>query len=417
MKILFITHYFQPEPNSVFGLPLAKKLMSDGHQVQVITGFPNYPEGRIYDSYRGKLFMREDMDGVDVIRFPLYPSHDQSSFKRILCYTSLSICMAIIAPFIVQKADVAYVLQGPATLGFPSAILKLFRGIPFVYAIQDLWPDSLLSTGMFQKGFLYRIISKWCKFVYNRASKIIVISPGMKRLLVDRGVNADKIAVIYNWADDVLANSPPTDDNLKRELSMMGKFNIVFAGNMGNAQGLESVIGAAENLEVKYPDIQFVFIGSGVDVDRLKGMVANKKLSNVTFHAPIPIEQIGSILKTADVLLVHLRKDPLFEITIPSKTQAYMSIGRPILMGVEGDAANLVKSANAGVYCKSQDPESIADTAKKMYEMPKSELDMMGQRGFQYYQEHLSFSVVADQYKDIFCSAAKKAVNKSSDLT
>ena len=204
MRILFIAHYFQPEPNFFVGLPFAKALRDRGHQVQVLTGFPNYPGGRIYDGYKVKFIHRETLDGIPIIRVPLYPSHDQSSIKRTLSYISLSLSQAVIGPFAVDKADVSYVSQGPATVGWPSIIHKVFRRIPFVYNIQDLWPDTLPSSGMFDSGIGYKLIDKWCKFVYRQAAKIIVISPGMKTALIKRGVPQEKIEVIYNWCDDSL---------------------------------------------------------------------------------------------------------------------------------------------------------------------------------------------------------------------
>lgn len=402
MKILFITHYFQPEPNFFFGLPFAKELVRRGHSVQVLTGFPNYPGGRIYEGYTVRFLQKEIMYDIPVYRFPLYPSHDRSSMKRILCYSSLSATMALMAPWVIGKADVAYVVQGPATLGWPAAVLKWLRRVPFVYNIQDLWPDSLLSTGMFSDGIAFRLLHSWCKFVYGQASKITVISPGMKRLLIERGVPEGKIELIYNWCDDSLIDVGLPELSLKSQLSMEGKFNIVFAGNMGKAQALGAVIDAANIIRQSDNNIQFVFIGSGVEVDRLKEKVDGLKLNNVIFHARKPVSEIGPILKLADVLLVHLRKDPLFAVTIPSKTQAYLALGRPILMAVEGDASDLVKRANAGLCCCPEDPESIADTALKLYRLTPSQSQEIGDNGVLFYNKELSFSVAVERYERLF---------------
>ena len=408
MNILFITHYFQPETNCFYGLPLAKELINRGHSVQVITGFPNYPGGRIYDGYRGKLFMRENMDGVDVIRLPLYPSHDQSSFKRIFCYCTMSLSMTIFAPFIVKKADVSYVVQGPATLGIPAIILKWFRRIPFVYNIQDIWPDSLLSTGMFKEGIAYKILHRWCNFVYKQAYKITVIAPGMKDVLTKRGVSEKKIEVVYNWADDLLVNSPEPDEELKSKLLMTGKFNIVFAGNIGSAQGLDSVLQAADIVKQTCPGVQFVFIGEGVAVEGLKEKVKEKKLSNVIFHPRKPINEIGTILKLADVLLIHLKKDELFEITVPSKTQAYLAIGRPILIGVNGDSARLVQQSRAGLICEPENPDSIAKSVETLLGMTKDEMGKMGINGKDFYDKQMSFQIGTEKLEKIFLNITRR---------
>ncbi len=342
MRILFISHYFQPEPNFFFGLPFAKALRDAGHEVQVLTGFPNYPGGKIYENYKIKLIQREIMDGIEVIRVPLYPSHNRSSLKRILSYISLSSTQSLIGPFAVNKADVAYVTQGPATIGLPSIIHKVFRGIPFVYNIQDLWPDTLASTGMFSSGFGYKLVDWWCKRVYKSAAKVVVISPGMKKVLIERGVSPEKIEVIYNWCDDSLIYRGEPDKNLKKQLGMEDKFNIVFAGNMGKAQAMDAVVDAAEIISRQNDKILFSLIGSGVEVDGLKEKTAKLKLNNVVFHGRKPVSEIGPILRLADILLVHLKNEPLFNITIPSKTQAYMASGKPVLIGVSGDAAELI---------------------------------------------------------------------------
>lgn len=406
MRILFITHYFQPEPNFFFGLPFAKELVRRRHEVQVITGFPNYPEGKIYKGYKLSFFQKETMDGIPVLRFPLFPSHDRSSLKRFLCYSTLSASMASIAPWIVKSADVAYVVQGPATLGLPATVLKWLRRIPFVYNIQDLWPDSLLSTGMFKSKLGMRMLHDWCNFVYRRASKITVIAPGMKKKLIERGVPDNKIEVIYNWCDESLICRDDKDPRLMKELNFEGKFNVVFAGNMGKAQALVAVIKAAQIIQQKSSDIQFVFIGSGVEVDNLKKLAQSLELNNVIFIPRKPVNEIGPILRMADVLFVHLRKDPLFAITIPSKTQAYLAMGRPILIGVDGDAAELVEQAGAGVACEPENPESIAAKIEYLYHLNEDERKIIGLAASDYYDSRLSFKQAVKRYETVFSEIA-----------
>ena len=407
MRILFITHYFQPEPNFFIGLPFAKALRDRGHQVQVLTGFPNYPGGRIYDGYKIKFIQRQELDGIPIIRVPLYPSHDLSPVRRILSYISLSLSQAAIGPFAVDKADVAFVSQGPGTIGLPAVVHRFFRKIPFVYNIQDLWPDSLTSTRMFNSRIGFAIVDKWCKYVYKKAAKITVISPGVKTALIKKGVPQEKIEVIYNWCDDSLIYRENPDLNLKKSLAMDGKFNIVFAGSLGRPQAMDSVVDAAEIISRTNNNIQFVFIGSGVEVDNLKQKVSQLKLTNVVFHGRKPVSEIGPILRLADVLLVHLRDDPSFSITIPSKTQAYMAIGKPILIGVKGDAADLVKNANAGLCCEPENPQSIASAVKNLYDMDKNQLIQMGINAMNYYDRNLSSQTAVDGYIKIFDEVKK----------
>lgn len=390
------------------GLPFAKELVRRGHQVQVLTGFPNYPGGKIYDGYKIKILQREEMDGIPLIRLPLFPSHDRSSFKRILCYTSLAFSQSLIGTFAIESADVAYVCQGPATIGLPALVIKLIRRIPFAYNIQDLWPDSLSATGMFDNNWGLELVNSWCKFVYKRAAKVIVITPGTKQKLIDRGVPEDKVEVIYNWCDDKLICRDERDEELAKRLRMSNKFNIVFAGNMGKAQGMEAVLDAAKLLVEPCPNLQFVFIGGGVEVENLKQKANLLGLTNVIFHGRKPVSEIGPILRLADVLLVHLRDDPLFRITIPSKTQAYMAIGRPILIGVKGDAADLIKKANAGICVAPGNVKNIADGIKELYSMRPQQRDEMGANGMQYYDEHLSFGTAVNKYEQIF-NAVKRS--------
>jgi glycosyltransferase involved in cell wall biosynthesis len=407
VKILFITYYFQPEPNFFVGLPFAKELVRRGHYVQVLTGFPNYPGGKIFDGYKIKPLMREEMEGIPVIRVPLYPSHDQSASKRIITYSSWALSAGAIGPLAVSKADVAYVSQGPATIGWPAMILKWLRGIPFVFDIKDLWPDSLSATAMFTNTLGMAMVGKWCKFVYDRAGFVTCCTPGIKRKVVERGVPEGKVEVIYNWCDDSLICREEPNHELAKKLGMDGKFNIVFAGNIGKAQAMGAVLDAAKLLASDCPQVQFVLIGWGVEVEPLKQKAKNSGLSNVLFLARRPISEIGPILRLADVLLVHLRDDPLFRITIPSKTQAYLAMGRPVLMGVKGDAAALVEKADAGLSCEPENPGSIADAVKKFCAMTRSQHDTMGSNGMIFYDRELSFQVAVEKYEKVFKCVAK----------
>jgi len=402
MRILFITYYFQPEPNFFMGLPFAKALKERGHQVQVLTGFPNYPGGRIYDGYAMKLLQREDFEGVPITRVPLYPSHDQSSLKRILSYTSLSMSQALLGPWLMKKSDIAYVVQGPATIALPAIAMRVLRRIPYVLDVRDLWPDSLPATGMFDNRFGLNIIGLWCRLMYKCAAKIVVPTPGIRRKLIERGVKQDKIELIYNWCDDALICRAGKNPELAKSLDMNGKFNVVFAGNMGKAQALDAVIDAAKIISSEHLNIQFVFFGGGIEVENLKNRVDSLELKNVIFHKRKPVSKIGPILRLADVLLVHLRDNPLFRITIPSKTQAYMALGRPILVGVKGDATDLVKKAGAGISCIPENPESIANSVIELYQMSSEQRVQMSNKGIEFYDKEMSFEIAVGKYERLF---------------
>jgi colanic acid biosynthesis glycosyl transferase WcaI len=400
MKVLFLTQWFDPEP--IFkGLPFARALRDRGHEVQVLTGFPNYPEGKLYPGYRLRLMQREVMDGIEVIRVPLYPSHDSSALRRVANYVSFALAASLIGSWAVRRADVMYVYHPPATVALPAIVIGTLRGIPFVYDIQDLWPDALAATGMVKSGFLLRLVDWWCRMTYGMADRIVVLSQGFKRVLVQRGVEEAKVEVIYNWAEEGAAAAAPPNASLSPD-ALPGPFNVVFAGTMGKAQALETVLQAARIVKGSDPDVRFTFIGGGTEVERLLDLAREMQLDNVVFEARRPMSEMGAVLGAADLLLVHLKDDPLFAITIPSKTQAYMAAGRPIVMAVRGDAAELVKRADAGVACPPEDPEALAKRIIELRRLPWERLEEMGQNGREFYKRELSIQVGVGRFEELF---------------
>lgn len=401
MRVLILSQWFDPEP-TFKGLAFARELVKLGHQVEVLTGFPNYPGGKLYLGYRVKFFQREMIDEISVVRVPLYPSHDTSAIKRIINYVSFAVSAAILGPLLVKRADVMYVYHPPATIGFAASVIGMFRRIPFVYDIQDLWPDTLAATGMINSPWALRLVDLVCRVIYRRAARIVVLSPGFKKILETRNVPEGKIEVIYNWCDENQIATMSQKDALQLEPHLQGRFNIVFAGTMGKAQALDAVLGAAAHLQPITPHVQFVFIGGGIEVDRLKLKSEQMELSNVLFLPRRPMSQIGSALCAADLLLVHLKDDPLFAITLPSKTQAYLAVGRPVIMAVHGDAAELVERAGAGLACTPEDSQSIVDVIIRFAAMSGEERENMGKKGAEYYQQELALSVGVRKFERIF---------------
>ncbi len=386
MRILLLTQWFQPEPNFK-GLPLAKALRARGHDVEVLTGFPNYPGGKLYPGYRIKFWNRETMDGIVVNRTILYPSHDQSALRRILNYTSFAISSMLFS-FWLRRPDVVYVYCPPMTAAAGAIALRIFRKVPYVIDIQDLWPDTVASTGMVKSGLIMRLVGAWSAFAMRHANALIVLSPGFKRRLLERQV-ACPIHVIPNWA-------PPEIEEQAKSLpaktpSNGTALNILFAGNMGKAQALETVISAAQRLICEAPLIRFTFIGDGVDVEALRAASRAAGAGNIVFLPSRRVTDMAPVFAEADALLVHLRDDPLFLITIPSKTQAYLAMGRPILMGVKGDAADMVKAAAAGITFEPENADSLAEAAIALSRMSSGARAEMGRAGAAYYQQHLSF--------------------------
>jgi colanic acid biosynthesis glycosyl transferase WcaI len=271
-----------------------------------------------------------------------------------------------------------------------------------VYDIQDLWPDTLVATGMIRKGGMMPLLDRICRLIYNKSSRLTVLSPGFKAKLVDRGVPPEKIEVIYNWTDESHVDGSLRFIDLSVEAAFKGKFNVVFAGSLGKAQGLESVLSAASKVLHSLPQVQFTLVGSGVEEDRLKSETARMRLTNVRFLPWCSKDQMATLFKLSDVLLVHLKDDPLFSITIPSKTQAALAAGKPVLMAVRGDASDLIKSANAGICVEPGSPDALADAVKEFYFMPPSQRKQLGENGRRFYCRELTMSKGVEKFDSIF---------------
>ncbi len=399
MRILFVSQWFDPEP-FYKGLPFIHAIQALGHDVEVLTGFPNYPEGTLYPGYRMRLVQRETMAGVPVIRVPLYPSHDTSARGRILNYLSFAVSAGTLGPWITRPADVMHIYHPPATVAWPAKWLKCFRGLPFVYDIQDLWPDTLVSSGMFSNRAALALLDRWCRHTYRVADHIVVLSPGMKTTLLQRGVDAHKISVIYNWTEESEPLEP--DPECARAWGFTGQFTILFAGNIGTLQALHTVLEAAALLLSHPARIQFILIGAGVEKPQLEERAVDMGLTNVRFVPRQPRATINQLFAVADALLVQLKDQPLFNITIPSKIQAYLAAGRPILAAVRGDAADLITQAGAGVCCAPEDPRALADAALRLAACSAREREVMGQQGRDYYTRHLSLSAGAQQFVQLY---------------
>jgi colanic acid biosynthesis glycosyl transferase WcaI len=394
-----ITQWFDPEP-TFKGILFAKELVSRGFEVEVITGFPNYPGGILYDGYRVKFIQKEVIDGVLVTRVPLFPSHDKSKLGRVFNYLSFAFSSLLYGLFFSKRADVIYAYHPPLTVGISALIIKLFRRVPVVLDIQDMWPDTLKATGMINNlRFLY-FVSKVCNLVYSSVTKIVVLSPGFKKLLVGRGVPESKIDVIYNWADEKVLRT--TDNETPKELASIEGFKVLFAGNVGQAQGLDVILDAANLLKIDAPMLQFLVLGRGLQLDDLKMRANQLNLDNVHFLPAVSMEKVGEFLVSADALLIHLNSDGLFEITIPGKTQAYMAVGKPIIMGVSGDASNLVSSADCGVCFEPDNPVALANAAKSLMSLGPTEIQRLGKNAKSFYDVNLSVKAGVDSFSEVF---------------
>jgi colanic acid biosynthesis glycosyl transferase WcaI len=403
-RLLLVTQLFDPEP-TFKSLLFARALSERGFEVEVVTGFPNYPGGKLYPGYRIRPMTKEVVEGINITRLALYPSHDKSAVKRILTYGTFFLSSLIYLLFLAKRADVVYVYHPPLTVGLAAALARFFRRTPTVIDVQDLWPDTLLATGMIRNTKALRFIGVLADWLYRQMNHIVVLSPGFRKLLINRGVPDQKLSVIYNWADEasVIQTSKPVPELMSKP----GKFRVLFAGNMGPAQGLDAVIDAARIVGKTNDRVEFCFLGGGIDLDRIKARVENEKCKNIVFLPRVPMAEVGAFLAAADCLLVHLTADPLFEITIPSKTQAYMAAGKPILMAVKGDAADLIIQSGGGIVAEPENAESLAAAVLAMAGKSMASLREMGQAASTFYFEKLSLKHGADAFADTLNKVAR----------
>jgi glycosyltransferase involved in cell wall biosynthesis len=376
------------------GASFVRALIERGHEVEVVTGFPNYPIGKLYPGYRLKLHQVETIEGVTVHRVPLWPSHGRSTIGRMLNYFSYVLSAALYGAFKAKPFDVIY-SYAPPTVGLAATFIGFLRHRPFVLDVQDLWPDSVVKSGMPGASRMETALKAMCNVLYRRASRILVQSRGIAATLASRGVPPDKIDVVFNWSDENAARPLGTCD--PSSYGMEGKFNVVYGGNLGAVQGLDTLIRAADIARATVQNLQLLLIGNGMDRDRLIAMRDNIGAPNVRIEPSVPRQQIGDIFAAADVLTLHLVDDPLFEITIPQKTQFYLAMGRPVLVGVRGEAADFVTTAGAGLAAEPENPQSVADAMIRLAQMTSAERAAMGRRGQKAYRRHFSFDTAVEQ--------------------
>ncbi len=334
-----------------------------------------------------------------ILRVPLFPSHDRSAVHRVLTYSSFAASAALPGPRAIGfHPDVVYAYHPPGTIGVPALTWKWARRTPYVYHIADLWPDSIVAAigGGSRRSMrtFEKALDSWCSLLYRKASAITALSEGMKSLLADRGVPESKIHVVYNWAEESIFKPTARDEDLARSLGMDGRFNAVYAGNLGEFQDLDTVIRAAGRLG-RLSDFQLTLIGSGTERARLQALAESLGASNVAFRDRLPYRDMGRVNALADCLVVSLADLPFFSVTIPSKLQVALASARPVVGCVRGDAATIIDRAQAGFSCPPGDDAALAELFEKVYLMDGVERDRIGAAGRSYYERHMSLDAGA----------------------
>lgn len=406
MRILILSQWYSPEPDIKNHL-IARDLQERGHQVTVITGFPNYPTGQIYLGYRQQVWQWDNVDGVRVLRLPLYPDHSRSAIRRSLNYLSFAASASLLGAALCGPADVMWVYSAPLTIGIPACWIGALRQIPFILNINDMWPETVAATGMVSSQWVVKLLEWLGKLVYHRAASIVVVSEGFKQNLIDKGVPASKISVVFNWADEDIYRPVTPEPSFASKHGLEGRFNVVYGGNMGAAQNLSTVIAAAALL-TDLPDVQFVLIGDGVEEEDLRRLAIETGTDKVKFRGRQPAELMPCFFAAADILLAHLRRDPLFEITIPGKIFSYMACARPILAALSGEGAAIVQAAGAGITCAPDDPQALADAVRRFYMMTGDERKRMGDAARQTYLTKHTPRVLLGCYADLIEQVCKQ---------
>jgi colanic acid biosynthesis glycosyl transferase WcaI len=410
MRIVILSQYYDPEPVAKPG-EIARALRSHGHETSVITGFPNYPSGRLYDGYQLRLMKREVCDEVPVIRTYEFPYHGKSVIGRLVNYGSF-VLFAPLGALFGRRPDVMYVWHPPLTVGIAAWLISVLRGIPFVYDVQDIWPESAVLSGLMKQGVMTRIMAKLERFVYRRAAHILVVTEGAKQNLIGKGIAPEKISVMPHWVDESIFDDQARSRRnvVRKEFGWEGRFVVLFAGNLGLVQGLDSVIRTAALLS-PLENIRIALVGDGSDRERLMAMARDLNVTDrVQFIDRQPMDRMPEIMAAADTLLVHLRGSELSRYVIPSKTMAYLAAGRPILMAMEGAAADLVTEAQAGVTVPPDEPATLAEAIRAFSRMTEAERNSYSRRGPVYLRENFSKKVVVGRYEALLGTIAKGIV-------
>lgn len=369
MHILFLTDNFPPEVNAPASRTHehAREWVKAGHRVTVITCAPNFPKGQVFEGYRNRLWQRENVDGIEVIRVWTYITANEGFLRRTLDYMSFMIAAILAAPF-VRDVDVIVGTSPQFFTACAAYAVSRYKRVPFVFELRDLWPESIRAVGAMQSPMLLRWLESLELFLYRHAALIVSVTHSFKRDLERRGISGDKIVVITNGVD--LSHFAPRtkDDALARDLGLNGKFVAGYLGTHGLAHGLRTILEAARQLKAQPEgaDVAFVLLGDGAEKKALKAEAERLGLDNVLFLDTVPKHQIPRYWSLLNVSIVHLRRAELFTSVIPSKLFECMSMGVPVLHGVAGESAEIVEREGVGRIFEPENSEQLVKTLLAM---------------------------------------------------
>jgi glycosyltransferase involved in cell wall biosynthesis len=403
MKILYVSQYFPPEMGApaARAAELARYWVQDGHEVTVLTGFPNHPTGVVPAEYRSKirrLVMRENLDGVNVVRTWLFPFPNRKAHERILNYSSFCASASTTGMF-VSRPDVLIATSPQLLVGLSGWWLARTKRVPFVFEVRDLWPESLAAVGMGNPdSMLNRSLGSVAGFLYKRSEHIVVVTAAFKEYLIQNWrLSPEKISIVENGVESDLFSPRVNNADLRTELGGEGKFVVAYIGTMGMAHGLETLVQAATELQKTAPDVLFLMVGEGSDKERVINGARSQGLTNMRFVSQQPREKVPEFISISDACLVLLKKSELFKTVIPTKMLEFMSCERPVILGVDGQARKIMDQAGAGIYVE---PENVAALVHVITQLAANPLlrETLGRNGRRHIIEHFSRQQTAKAY-------------------
>ena len=373
MHILFFTDNFTPEVNAPASRTYehCKNWVEQGNKVTVITGVPNFPKGKVYAGYRNRLFQKENMNGIEVIRVWTFIAPNEGTVRRTLDFLSFMIT-SFIASLFVKKPDIIVGTSPQFFTVCAAFFCAALRRLPWIFELRDLWPESIKAVGNLKDSFFIRLMEKVEIFLYQKANAIVSVTNSFREELFERGIDNSKIYVVTNGVDLQQFYKREKDQELIRNLKLENKFVLGYIGTHGLAHGLETILYAAERLQNKKVEIsvQFILVGDGAEKAKLQKLSVELKLKNVIFVDTVPKDQIVRYWSILDYAIIHLKDQELFKTVIPSKVFESIGMGIPILHGVRGESANIVSEGNIGKLFNPEDVESLVSVIEEAKSAP-----------------------------------------------
>lgn len=403
MNILIVTQYFWPENFRINDL--TTELVKRGHTVAVLTGKPNYPGGTVFDAYRKDPRAFSNYAGADVYRVPMLP-RGQGARRLVLNYLTFVLGACLTGPFKLKgrKFDVIFVYEpSPATVGLPAVLLGGLKKTPVIFWALDLWPETLAALGVVRSPRLLRWVGGMVQFIYDRCALVLGQSRGFLGSLAEHCADRTKIRYFPSWAEDLFTGDLPARAHEVPELPNV--FNVLFAGNVGEAQDLPSVLNAAELLKGD-ASIRWLIVGDGRKSEWLRHEVVRRGLQeSVLLLGRFPVERMPSFYAHADALLVSLKKDPAFSLTIPGKVQSYLMSGVPIIGMLDGEGSRVISEADCGMVCPAGDAQGLANAVKQLAGKTSGERTQLGLNGRRYAEREFGREALMDQLEAFMTEA------------